>query len=118
MSSHPNDEGALTLELPGFDISQAHHCHQGNNTLAIKFTSPTDAKRFSLNVAGPNHVDFYSVLLQFNPRALERDGQVVTNDKKEGNGGQGLNIPLSLPASVILWTRGVHACDSNQWKRF
>jgi hypothetical protein len=72
----------------------------------------------SLNVAGPNHVDFYSVLLQFNPRALERDGQVVTNDKKEGNGGQGLNIPLSLPASVILWTRGVHACDSNQWKRF
>jgi hypothetical protein len=45
MSSHPN-EGALTLELPGFNISQAHHCHQGNSTLAIKFTSPTNAKRF------------------------------------------------------------------------
>jgi hypothetical protein len=126
-ASHPN-EGALTLELPDFDISQAHH-GQGNNTLAIKFTSPTDARRFryvlvfmnvskshimsshnnacllatlalsprlySLNIAGPNHADFYSVLFHFNPRALERGGQVVMNDKKEGNWGQGLNIPLS-----------------------
>eukprot|EP00544_Gedaniella_sp_CCMP2646_P013628 CAMPEP_0202491620 /NCGR_PEP_ID=MMETSP1361-20130828/8618_1 /ASSEMBLY_ACC=CAM_ASM_000849 /TAXON_ID=210615 /ORGANISM="Staurosira complex sp., Strain CCMP2646" /LENGTH=527 /DNA_ID=CAMNT_0049121701 /DNA_START=132 /DNA_END=1715 /DNA_ORIENTATION=- len=92
-ASHPN-EGALTLELPDFDISQAHH-GQGNNTLAIKFTSPTDAKRFSLNIAGPDHADFYSVLFHFNPRALERGGQVVMNDKKEGNWGQGLNIPLS-----------------------
>ena len=41
----PYDEGALTLELPGFDTLQAYH-GQGNNTLAIKFTSPTDAKRF------------------------------------------------------------------------
>jgi hypothetical protein len=44
-ASHPNDEHALTLELPGFDTLQAHH-GQGNNTLAIKFTSPTNAKRF------------------------------------------------------------------------
>lgn len=43
-ASQPN-EGALELELPDFDISQAQH-GQGNNTIAIKFTSPTGAKRF------------------------------------------------------------------------
>lgn len=56
---------------------------------------PTTIIICSLNIAGPNHADFYSVLFHFNPRALERGGQVVINDKKEGIWGQGLNIPLS-----------------------
>jgi len=49
----------------------------------------------SLNIAGPDHGDYYTVLFHFNPRALERGGQVVINDKKEGIWGQGINIPLS-----------------------
>jgi hypothetical protein len=35
----------MTLELADFDIAQAQLGH-GNNTIAIKFTSPSDAKRF------------------------------------------------------------------------
>jgi len=35
----------LNLELPDFDIAKSQ-VGQGNNTIAIKFTSPTDAKRF------------------------------------------------------------------------
>lgn len=50
---------------------------------------------YSLNIAGPDHVDFGSVLFHFNPRALERGGQLVMNDKKQGMWGQGMNIPLS-----------------------
>jgi hypothetical protein len=35
----------MTLELAEFDIAQAQLGH-GNNTIAIKFTSPSDSKRF------------------------------------------------------------------------
>jgi hypothetical protein len=38
-------EGALTLELEEFDVTQAQH-GSGNNTCAIKFHAPSDSKRF------------------------------------------------------------------------
>jgi hypothetical protein len=49
----------------------------------------------SLNIAGPDHGDFFDVLFHFNPRQRERGGQVVINDKQQGIWGQGINIPLS-----------------------
>jgi hypothetical protein len=49
----------------------------------------------SINIAGPDHGDFFDVLFHFNPRQRERGGQVVINDKQQGIWGQGINIPLS-----------------------
>jgi Galactoside-binding lectin len=120
-ATNPN-EGAMILELADFDIAQAQIGH-GNNTIAIKFTSPLDSKRFrydanlcallferllelflfsqkkvtldSINIAGPDPGDFFNVLFHFNPRQRERGGQVVINDKQQGIWGQGINIPLS-----------------------
>ena len=60
------DDGALTLELDAFDVSQAQN-GMGNNTCAIKFMTPEEAKRFSINIAGPDHNNFHSVLFHFNP---------------------------------------------------
>jgi hypothetical protein len=77
----------------------------------------TRASSNSLNVAGPNHVDFYSVLLQFNPRALEWDGP--SGDEWQKGGKLRTRTQYStLAASVNLGTGGVYACDSNQWRRF
>ena len=45
-ANSPN-EGCLELELPDFESSQAQ-AGAGNNTLAVKFTSPEDSKRFRL----------------------------------------------------------------------
>mmetsp|Transcript_6475 Transcript_6475/g.8191 ORF Transcript_6475/g.8191 Transcript_6475/m.8191 type:complete len:536 (+) Transcript_6475:111-1718(+) len=87
------DEGCLELELPDFDANDTSG--NGNNTLAIKFTTPEEAKRFSINIAAPDHNNYYSVLFHFNPRHFERGGQVVINDKKLGVWGQGINVPLS-----------------------
>ena len=92
-ASHP-DEGCLELPLEGFDLSQAS-VGSGNNTVAIKFLAPSTSKRFSINIAGPKHENYYSVLFHFNPRQFEKGGQVVINDKQEGMWGQGINIPLS-----------------------
>ena len=89
----PND-GAFVVPLPDFDVSRAE-TGQGNNTLAIKFMAPSDAKRFSMNIAAPNHNDFESVLFHFNPRQRERGGQLVVNDKNEGIWGQAIAVPLS-----------------------
>ena len=49
----------------------------------------------SINIAGPGHDDFNSVLFHFNPRQFERGGQLVINDKQEGIWGQAIALPLS-----------------------
>mmetsp|Transcript_22023 Transcript_22023/g.33909 ORF Transcript_22023/g.33909 Transcript_22023/m.33909 type:complete len:429 (-) Transcript_22023:162-1448(-) len=87
-------EGSLILELADFDAAQVNK-GKGNNTIAIKFMAPSDSKRFSINIAHPGHDDFLSVMFHFNPRQHERGGQIVVNDKQEGNWGQGINLPLS-----------------------
>ena len=92
-ASHP-DEGCLELLLEGFDMSQAS-VGSGNNTVAIKFAAPTSSKRFSINIAGPKHEHYSSVLFHFNPRQFEKGGLLVINDKQEGTWGQAINIPLS-----------------------
>ena len=87
-------EGAMEIKLNDFDGSKAA-VGSGNNTVAIKFSSPTDSKRFSINIAEENHENYYSVLFHFNPRQFERGGQVVVNDKKAGMWGSSINVPLS-----------------------
>lgn len=89
----PND-GALLLELENFNVREASD-GKGNNTLALKFSAPTDSKRFSFNIAGPGHDNFNSVLFHFNPRQFERGGQLVVNDKQDGVWGKAVNLPLS-----------------------
>lgn len=89
----PND-GAFVAELEGFDVSRAQ-AGDGNNTLAIKFMAPTDSRRFSINITGPDNNDFDSVLFHFNPRHREKGGQLVVNNKDEGTWGQALAVPLS-----------------------
>ncbi|KAL7581728.1 hypothetical protein ACA910_022266 [Epithemia clementina (nom. ined.)] len=93
--SGPND-GAFLVYLDDFDMEAAPGTN-ANNTIAIKFSVPSESKRFSLNIAQadqPEH-HFDSILFHFNPRQRERGGQVVMNDKQEGVWGQPLNIPLS-----------------------
>jgi len=88
------DEGCLELELSSFkadDVAKGN----GNNTVAIKFSAPQESKRFSINIAAPDHDNYYSVLMHFNPRQFEKGGQVVLNNKISGTWGQGINIPLS-----------------------
>jgi len=91
----PND-GAFEVELPDFDVTRAE-TGQGNNTVAIKFTAPTDSRRFSINIArgGADNDSFNSVLFHFNPRSREKGGLLVVNDKQDGIWGQAINIPLS-----------------------
>ncbi len=92
--SHAPDEGCLEMELPDFHLNEAAE-GKGNNTLAIKFSAPRDSRRFSINIAAPDHENYYNVLFHFNPRQFEKGGQVVINDKQSGLWGQGINIPLS-----------------------
>lgn len=91
----PND-GAFVTKLENFDVHQAT-AGRGNNTLAIKFSAPTDSKRFSINLAAPDEHNnsFDSILFHFNPRHFERGGQLVVNDKQEGTWGQAIAVPLS-----------------------
>ena len=91
----PN-HGAFLTYLEDFDIESAPGTNT-NNTLAIKFSVPSDARRFSLNIAQADQADnhFESILFHFNPRQRERGGQLVMNDKQDGVWGQPLNIPLS-----------------------
>lgn len=91
--TQPN-EGAFAVHLDNFDILQAQN-GSGNNTVAVKFTAPSDSKRFSINIAAPDHEEFHSVLFHFNPRQHERGGQLIVNDKQEGIWGQAIAIPLS-----------------------
>uniref|UniRef100_A0A7S4RBW9 Galectin n=1 Tax=Ditylum brightwellii TaxID=49249 RepID=A0A7S4RBW9_9STRA len=87
-------DGALELELPDFHAQKASS-GSGNNTLAIKFSVPKESRRFSFNIAGPNHGDYNNVLFHFNPRQRQKGGHLVINDKQEGTWGQGINVPLS-----------------------
>ena len=90
----PND-GAFSVDLENFDPNKLNS-PSSNNTLAIKFQAPADAKRFSLNIASTADRDtFESVLFHFNPRQHERGGQLVVNDKNDGIWGQAIAIPLS-----------------------
>eukprot|EP00980_Cylindrotheca_fusiformis_P004764 scaffold1019_cov123-Cylindrotheca_fusiformis.AAC.4 len=91
---HDPNKGAFLVELEDFDITKAQN-GTGNNTIAVKFHAPSDSKRFSINIAGPGHGEFNSVLFHFNPRQFERGGQLVVNDKQEGVWGQSIALPLS-----------------------
>lgn len=91
--SSPEDR-CLELELDGFDATKVA-MGGGNNTVAIKFSAPSDSSRFSINIADPHHENYDSVLFHFNPRQFEKCGQVVINDKQSGMWGQGLNVPIS-----------------------
>lgn len=92
-AENPN-KGAFLVELEDFDIAKAQN-GAGNNTIIVKFHAPNDSKRFSINIAGPGHDDFNSVLFHFNPRQFERGGQLVVNDKQDGVWGQSIALPLS-----------------------
>lgn len=88
------EEKCLELNLTDFRASKTN-VGEGNNTIAIKFMAPADSSRFSINIAAPNHENYYSILFHFNPRQYEKGGTVVLNDKKSGIWGHGVNIPLS-----------------------
>jgi hypothetical protein len=92
-ASNPND-GAFVVPLENFDITKAQN-GEGPNTIALKFSAPSDAKRFSFNIAGPRHDDFDSVLFHFNPRQRQKGGQLVINDKQKGQWGRAVQLPLS-----------------------
>lgn len=92
-ASNPND-GAFLVPLEDFDISRAQN-GDGPNTVAIKFMAPSDSKRFSFNIAGPNHDNFDSILFHFNPRQRQKGGQLVINDKQKGQWGRAVQLPLS-----------------------
>jgi hypothetical protein len=88
------NDGAFMVTLDDFDISKANN-GEGNNTLALKFQAPAKSRRFSFNIAGPNHNDFDSILFHFNPRQREKGGQLVVNDKQKGVWGRAVQLPLS-----------------------
>jgi len=90
---NPND-GAFMVALEDFDITKANN-GEGPNTLALKFQAPADSRRFSFNIAGPNHNDFDSILFHFNPRQRQKGGQLVVNDKQTGVWGRAVQLPLS-----------------------
>lgn len=91
--SSPEDR-CLELDLDGFDAAKVA-MGGGNNTVAIKFSAPSESSRFSINIVDPDHENYNSVLFHFNPRQFEKGGQVVINDKQSGIWGQGLNVPIS-----------------------
>ena len=94
-------EGALEIELPNFESSQAA-LGVGNNTIAIKLLAPLSSKRFSFNIATPNHRDYFDILFHFNPRQFEKGGRLILNDKQEGIWGHGVAIPLNnLPFYIF-----------------
>ena len=85
-------DGSLDLELTNFDSTKLD---VSNNTLAIKFMAPSESSRFSLNIAGPGHREYYDVLFHFNPRQFQKGGQLIVNDKQEGIWGNAVTAPLS-----------------------
>ena len=114
----PNEK-ALELSLDDFDMSKAQ-VGQGNNTIVIQFTAPSESKRFSLNLATADQAsssssrknntnNFESVLFHFNPRQFERGGQILLNDKQDCIWGQALALPTSQvplifgqPSSTVM----------------
>ena len=57
----------------------------------------------SINIAGPDHENFHSVLFHFNPRHYERGGQLVLNNKQEGMWGQAINGKW-IKFIVCIWS--------------
>lgn len=104
-ATNPSD-GALELQLPDFEPLKLQE-GTSNNTIAVKFTAPHESKRFSLNIAGPGHRDYFDVLFHFNPRHYQKGGQLVVNDKQEGIWGSALEVPLSTLPLMF----GDHACS-------
>lgn len=103
-ASNPADE-ALEIQLPDFNSLRLQE-GSSNNTIAIKFSAPHESKRFSINIAAPGHRDYYDILFHFNPRARQKGGQLVINDKQEGIWGSALEVPLSTLPLMF----GDHAC--------
>ena len=58
--------GDFSLPLENFAVNAG----QGgvNNTLVLKALVPSNSKRFSFNIAAPDHNEFNSILFHFNPR--------------------------------------------------
>ncbi|KAL9185614.1 hypothetical protein ACHAXT_003391 [Thalassiosira profunda] len=94
-------DGCLELELDGFDPDGS-----GNNTLAIKFHAPHESKRFSVNIAGPDHGQYNDILFHFNPRHFQKGGQLILNTRKESMWGNDVSVPLSTLPLMF----GVPAC--------
>jgi len=88
------EDRCLEVKLNDFDLNKVA-VGNGNNTVAVKFIAPSDSKRFSINITSENHANYDNVLFHFNPRQHEKGGQLVINDKQDGQWGQGLNIPLA-----------------------
>jgi hypothetical protein len=86
------DNGAFSAELDNA-VQQGTRRH--NNTLAIKFSAPSDSKRFSFNICPLDHNNFSDVLLHFNPRQFEAGGRLVLNSQDQGTWGQAMNVPAS-----------------------
>jgi hypothetical protein len=103
-SSKSPTDGDLSFSLTDFDVSQAKT--KGNNTIAIKYNAPIESKRFSINIAAPDHGQYESVLFHFNPRQFEKGGQLVLNNKQEGLWGQSIAVPLSRVPKIF----GEEAC--------
>mmetsp|Transcript_11757 Transcript_11757/g.25267 ORF Transcript_11757/g.25267 Transcript_11757/m.25267 type:complete len:582 (+) Transcript_11757:120-1865(+) len=104
--AQPSDflDGSLELELPDFDSSAGSH--SGNNTIAVKFHAPQDSKRFSINIAAPNHDHYNDILFHFNPRHFKKGGQLVINNRVESMWGNDLAVPLS----TLPMMYGVESC--------
>lgn len=87
-------EGCLEMELTDFRSTNLG-ANGGNNTIFVKFSVPQDSSRFSINIAGPGHREYYDVLFHFNPRQFHKGGQLIINDKQDGIWGMGVTAPLS-----------------------
>jgi len=85
-------DGDFSLLVESFSLNGRSN---NNNTLVLKATVPSNAKRFSFNLVAPGHDNYDNVLFHFNPRQRQKGGLLVLNDKKEGTWGKAVNIPLS-----------------------
>jgi len=85
----------LTAALENVTTSTIAASDKNNNTLAIKFTAPSDSKRFSLKTCPSNHNNFSDVLLHFNPRQFQAGGRLVLNSQEGGAWGRAIYIPAS-----------------------
>lgn len=59
---------------------------------------------FTINIAAPNHTNYYNVLFHCNPLQFEKGGMMVCNDKQEGTWGAGINVPLSTISMIFTKT--------------
>lgn len=97
-----SSSGDLIIKLNKYGGAQEENSNESrrtiiNNTLAVKFSAPPDAKRFSFNLVSPDHDGFSNILFHFNPRQYDKrgGGKIVLNDKIGEKWGKAINIPLS-----------------------